>query len=272
MRRKYILVSLLFFTFLTFNSYALEPLAPAETNINFTSKEGAQIQGEIIYPDGVSPDDDVPGGEGKLPGILFIHDELGLNQEAEQLARALAHEGYIVWAPSAFRGSVATTMTEAQKLLKKMPKQRISNDLEAALAYFYTRSNLNSKRVAVVGFGFGGAQALSFGIRHPELAAVISLYGNELATEPAKLDKLKEAGPLLGIYGAKDEYIPVTDVKNFDQLLTAAKVKHTITIYPDAGHGFIRSTNYTKSGAANRAWQQVLLFLKQNLKRKASKK
>jgi carboxymethylenebutenolidase len=103
------------------------------------------------------------------------------------------------------------------------------------------------------------------GTRNPELAAVVIFYGGGPIQRAADLGSMRQAGPVLGIYGEEDGNIPVSQVRNFEDALESRKVEHTVTIYPGVGHAFVKSNTYNSGGAPEEAWNQMVMFLKENL-------
>ncbi len=143
---------------------------------------------------------------------------------------------------------MARTADEAAKLVQGTPPKQVVGDLDAALAYLQKRPEVDPKRVAVFGFCFGGTQSMYMGARDPSLAAVIIFYGPRPITDAAQLGTMREAAPLLGVYGAEDPNIPVDKVKAFKQLLTSTGIQYTITVFPGMGHAFVNAGNYNRGG------------------------
>jgi carboxymethylenebutenolidase len=77
---------------------------------------------------------------------------------------------------------------------------------------------------------------------------------------------MKEAGPVLGVYGENDQDIPQEQVNAFKKSLTARGVEHTVTVYPGVGHAFVRSDTYNQGGAPQKAWEQAVAFINEHLK------
>lgn len=232
-----------------------DPASPGATNVTFSAHDGTQLHGYLA----------VPAGSGKHAAVLMVHEWWGLNRDTTILADALAAQGYIVLAADAFRGSVARTPAEASRLVSTTSAAQIASDLDAALDYLKTNPRVDSQRVAVLGFCFGGTQAMRMGTRRPDLAGVVIFYGSGPITDPRQLGTMKEAGPVLGIFGAKDANIPASAVAGFQKALDAAGVTNEIETYPDVGHAFVKSTTYRNGGSAQRAWERMLGFLKQTL-------
>jgi len=196
----------------------------------------------------------------------MIHEWWGLNCDVAALADALAAEGYAVLAADAFRGSVAMEPDAARKQATETPREQIAADLDAALGYLRAHPRVDPDRVASLGFCFGGTQSMLMGTRRSELAAVVIFYGGRPIQDAAQLGRMKEAGPVLGIYGENDAGIPVEQVRGFEAALKATGVQSTITAYPGVGHAFVKSTTYKDGGAAQTAWRQMADFLKTTLR------
>ncbi|HUX12180.1 MAG TPA: dienelactone hydrolase family protein [Spirochaetia bacterium] len=233
-----------------------DPFSRGRTNVSFKAVDGTQLHGYLAQP---------PGG-GKAPGILMIHEWWGLNSNITALADALASEGFIVLAADAFRGSVARTGEEAMRQVSDTPAAQMASDLDDALQFLEKQPRVDAAKVAVQGFCFGGTQAMYMGTRRPDLSAVAIFYGTGPITDPAKLGSMKEAGPVLGIYGAQDGNIPVSQVEGFKRALDARGVQNTIEVYPGVGHAFVKSDNLQNGGQAQKAWNQLVGFLKSTLK------
>ncbi len=236
--------------------FAQDALDPGKTNITFTGPNGVTLRGYLA----------TPGGSGPFPGVVMVHEWWGLNYDTTVLADALAREGFVVLAADAFRGSVAQTPADARKQVTETPREQIAADLDAALDFLRSHPQVESDNVASLGFCFGGTQSMYMGTRNPELAAVVIFYGSGPIQTADQLGSMREAGPVLGIYGKEDGGIPVDQVRNFEDALDARGVENTITIYPGVGHAFVKSNTYQAGGAPEQAWKQMVNFLDDTLK------
>lgn len=231
------------------------PKDPADPNVTYPAADGTELQGYLA----------TPSGEGSFPAVLMIHEWWGLNLDTARLADALASQGYVVLAPDAFRGSVARDAQGAMAQLNSTPQQQIAADLDSALEYLQEHQAVEPDRVAVMGFCFGGTQAMYMGTRANDLAAVITLYGSGPIQTAEALGNMADNGPVLGIFGAEDQSISLTEVNGFEQALTKAGTENTISVYDGVGHAFVKSTTYDQGGTAQEAWQQVVDFLNNKL-------
>lgn len=236
--------------------FAQNPLTPGKRNVTYPGPGGVTLQGYLA----------TPRGSGPFPAVVMIHEWWGLNQDITLLADALAREGFVVLAADTFRGSVAQTRDEARKQVTETPREQIGADLDAALDYLRSHSQVDPDRVASLGFCFGGTQSMYMGTRNPELAAVVIFYGSGPIQSADQLGSMRQAGPVLGIYGKEDGGIPAEQVRKFEAAMDSRNVENTITIYPGVGHAFVKSDNYNRGGAPELAWKQMVNFLKDTLK------
>src|SRR5215216_2815900 len=198
----------------------------------------------------------------KLPAVVMIHEWWGLNDNIKDMANELASEGYVVLAADLYNGEVATTPDKAMQLVSSVrenPEQAISN-LQSAVQYLASLPNVNSSRIASLGWCFGGGQSLQLALNSEQnpLAATVIYYGN-LVNDTNEISKIK--WPVLGIFGDQDQSIPVESVNAFEQALNETGVANEIYIYPGVGHAFANpSDNYAPKEAAD-AWKKTLAFL-----------
>ena len=198
----------------------------------------------------------------------MIHENKGLNDNIKNMANLLAKEGYVVLAVDLFNGEVTTNQTRASELsqsIRDNPDAAITN-LKSAVKYLASLPNVNPEKIASLGWCFGGQQSLQLALNsedHP-LAATVIYYGR-LVTEPETLSKIK--WPVLGIFGDKDQSIPVTSVEQFEEALTQNGIINEIYIYKGVGHAFANPSgdNYAPNETKS-AWQKTLFFLNKYLK------
>ncbi len=233
-----------------------DPAAPGRRNVSYPAADSTPLSGYLA----------LPPGSGPFPGVVMIHEWWGLNEDTALLADALAREGFAVLAADAFRGKVAREPAEAAKLSSGTPADRIASDLDAARAYLSRHPAVKADRIASLGFCFGGTQSMRMGARNPGLAAVVIFYGGGPFQSAAELGAMDKAGPVLGIYGAKDAGIPVEKVRAFQSALEERRIRNVISVYPDVGHAFVKSGTYNQGGSPEKAWRQAVDFLKDNLR------
>lgn len=227
----------------------------------------------VTYFDNVSgylatPQGNISTSGKTLPAVVMIHEWWGLNDNMKEMADQLANEGYVVLAADLFNGTVAANPEEAGQLagaVRDNPSNAITN-LQSAVRYLASLENVNSSRIASLGWCFGGGQSLQLALNAESgfpLAATALYYGN-LVTDQEELSKLK--WPVLGIFGNQDQSIPVAQVRQFQESLNATSVPNEIYVYDGVGHAFANPSNdnYAPQETSD-AWEKTLAFLKKNV-------
>jgi carboxymethylenebutenolidase len=201
--------------------------------------------------------------KGKLPGVLVIHENRGLNPHIEDITRRLALERYVAFAPDALTplGGYPGDEDRARELFGKLDQARTREDFLAALAFLEKRPECSGK-VGAVGFCWGGGMVGFLATRAPELAAGVPFYGGQ----PPAEDVARIKAPLLVHYAENDDRINA-GIPAFRQALEASKVKYQLFTYPGTQHGFNNDTTprYDKA-AADLAWKRTLEFFEQHLR------
>jgi carboxymethylenebutenolidase len=201
--------------------------------------------------------------KGKLPGVLVVHENRGLNPHIEDIARRVALEGFLAFAPDALYplGGYPGDEDKARELFPKLDQQKTREDFVAALGFLKSRPECTGK-VGVVGFCYGGGIANMLATRSPELAAAVPFYGNQPKAEEVAHIK----APMLIHYAEKDDRINA-GIPAFEEALKASHVSYQIFQYAGTQHGFNNDTTprYDKA-AATLAWQRTIDFFKKNLK------
>jgi carboxymethylenebutenolidase len=217
-------------------------------------------QGYLVYP--VSSNDTV--GK-KLPAVVMIHEWWGLNENIKNMANLLAKQGFVVLAADLYKGEVANNPERAMELVQTVRNNQNNsiNNLQTAVKYLSLLPNVDSSKIASLGWCFGGGQSLQLALNsqdHP-LAATILYYGTPLVTYKALLSKIK--WPVLGIFGDKDQSIPIEEIKQFGNSLNQSGITNNIHIYKGVGHAFANPSgdNYAPKETED-AWQKTLSFLK----------
>ncbi len=202
--------------------------------------------------------------QGKLPGILVIHENRGLTPHIEDVTRRIALENYVAFAPDALAplGGYPGDEDKARELFAKLDQARTREDFLAALVFLQRRPECNGK-VGAVGFCWGGGMVNFLATRAPELAAGVSFYG----AHPRAEDVARIKAPLLLHYADKDDRINA-GVPAFEQALKAHRVRYQLFTYPGTQHGFNNDTTprYDKA-AADLAWKRTMQFFESHLAR-----
>ena len=200
---------------------------------------------------------------GKLPSIVVVHENRGLNPHIEDIARRLALAGYLVLAPDALTtlGGYPGDEDKARELFPKLDQTKTQEDFVAASRYLLAHVEGTGK-LGAVGFCYGGGMAHSLSVRLPELAAAVPFYGNL----PAPADAAKVKAPLLAHFAAVDERINAA-WPAYEAALKAAGVRYTAYQYAGTQHGFNNDTTPRfDAAAAQLAWDRTLAFFAQTLR------
>jgi carboxymethylenebutenolidase len=208
-----------------------------------------------------------PPGEGPFPAVVMVHEFWGLRQEIVDKAKLLAKEGYLVIAPDTYRNQRTDWIPRAIYLSASTPKDRVNEDMNEVFSWLEAQAVVDPKRIAVMGFCYGGTVALNFSLSNPRVAATGVFYG-QLQTDPEVLKRLQ--GPVLGVFGGADASIPLEKVRAFEAGLETAKVPHEVKVYDGMGHAFVQSVAEIEAGGPQgQAWAQLKAFLNRSLKNRA---
>jgi len=201
---------------------------------------------------------------GKLPGVLVVHENRGLNPYIEDVARRLGTANFIAFAPDGLTsvGGYPGDDEKGGKLFGQVDRAKMSEDFIAAARWLKGRSDCTGK-LGIVGFCFGGGIANTLAVRMgSDLAAAVPFYGGQ----PPAADAAKIKAPLLLHYASLDAGI-TGRWPAFEEALKANHVTYTAYIYEGANHGFHNDTTprYDEA-AAKLAWQRTLVFFNKYLR------
>ncbi len=223
--------------------------------VDYPSPRGnAKARGYLVRPTAKTP--------AKHPAVLVIHENRGLNPHIEDIARRLALEGFMAFAPDALTplGGYPGDEDKARELFAKLDQAKAREDFVAAAEFLRGRPESNG-HLGAVGFCWGGGIANALATRLPDLAAAVPFYG--MAPELEAVPAIK--APLLLHFAENDERINAS-WPAFEAALKAAHVKYEAHVYPGTQHGFNNDTTprYDKEAAAL-AWGRTVAFLKRSL-------
>jgi carboxymethylenebutenolidase len=200
---------------------------------------------------------------GKLPAILVVHENRGLNPHIEDIARRIGLDGYLAFAPDALftAGGYPGDEDKARTLFQTLDQAKIREDFVAAANWLRARPDATGK-LGAVGFCYGGAIVNMLATRVPELAAVVPFYGT--APQPADVPKIKAA--LLLQYAENDERVNATKPP-YEEALKAARIPYEAFVYPGTQHGFNNDTTprYDEKNA-KLAWERTMAFFAKHVK------
>lgn len=202
-----------------------------------------------------------PAAAGKVSGVLVIHENRGLNPYVEDVARRLAVEGYVAFAPDALFpvGGYPGDEDQARALFAKLDGKKRAEDLFAAADVLKSHPACTG-RIGAVGFCFGGGVVGQLAVRIPELAAAVPFYG----AQPSAEDTVKIKAPLLIHYADHDDRIN-TGWKPWERALKSNNVRYEMHVYPGTQHGF--HADYREvydEQAAKDGWARMKRFFAEN--------
>ncbi|MBC8359088.1 MAG: dienelactone hydrolase family protein [Candidatus Aminicenantes bacterium] len=204
-----------------------------------------------------------PKGDKKLPGVIVIHENRGLNPHTEDVARRVAIEGFLAIAPDALSpfGGTPEDVSEAQSLMRKLDSKATIKNYVAAVKYLKTHPQSTGK-VGCTGFCWGGGVTNQVAVNSPDLKAAVPFYGRQ----PASEDVPKIKASLLLHYAGLDTRINA-GIEAFEATLKKASIDYKIFMYEGAGHAFFNDTGSRyHEEAAKLAWERTITFFKEKLK------
>jgi carboxymethylenebutenolidase len=199
----------------------------------------------------------------KLPGVLVIHENRGLNPYIEDVARRLGIANFLAFAPDGLTsvGGYPGNDEKGAELFGKVDKNKMFEDFVAAAAWLESRPECTGK-IGVVGFCFGGTMANKLAVRLPDLAAAVAFYGQQ----PSAAEAASIKAPLLLHYASLDTRI-AGGWPAYEEALKTNQIRYQAYIYEGVNHGFHNDTTprYDEA-AAKLAWQRTLDFLNKYLR------
>jgi len=195
------------------------------------------------------------------PAVILIHDWWGLTDYMHGIARSYAAQGYVALAVDLYQGKVAATIKEAIQLSGSVREdtETAFDNLGQAVAFLEgLTDHVQGDRIASVGWCFGGGWSYQMARNDLGVKASVIYYGS---FNPAD-DLSKMRAEILGHFGGEDRMIKVDNVREFQARLKTLSGDHEIYIYPNAGHGFAKTTGESYNpDAADLAWRRTLEFL-----------
>ena len=235
--------------------------------MHFSSPEGSgKVRGYLARPWRMSMQTvRAPAGltGRRRPGVLVVHDNRGLTPHIEDVARRLALENFIAFAPDALTplGGYIGNEDKASQLFEKLDQAKTRQDFIAAANYLKTLPECTG-RIAIVGFGYGGDMANLLATRLSDLAAAVAFYGQQ----PQADDVARMKAPLLLHYAETDEAVNAGSAA-LEAALKANGVRYAMHRYPGTQHGFHNDTTPRYDHAAAKlAWSRTIEFLRRSLR------
>ncbi len=200
---------------------------------------------------------------GKLPGVLVVHENRGLNPHIEDITRRMALENFVVFAPDALfpLGGYPGDEDKAREVFPKLDQTKTREDFVAAANYLRGRPDCTGS-IGVTGFCYGGSIANMLATRVPEIKAAVPFYGGQ--AQAADVPKIKAT--LLIHYAENDERVNA-GWPAYEKALDANKVRYEAHFYPGTQHGFNNDTTPRYDAAAAKlAWQRTVDFFNAHLR------
>ncbi len=223
--------------------------------VEFESPNGyAKMRGYLVQP---------AKSGGKLPGILVVHENRGLNPHIEDIARRLALDDFVAFAPDALYplGGYPGNEDKARELFPKLDQNKTREDFVAAVRWLQARPEATG-RVGAVGFCYGGGIVNMLATRVPDLAAAVSFYGSA----PNLDDVPKIKAPLM-IHSAEHDERINAGWPAYQAALEAAKIDYQRFLYPGTQHGFNNDTTPRYDAAAAKlAWDRTIAFFNKRVR------
>jgi len=205
-----------------------------------------------------------PAGKNRLPAVIVIHENKGLQPHIKDVARRMALEGFVALAPDALsaQGGTPEKVEDAGPMFQKLEYDATIADFTAAVKYLKTNPQTTGK-VGCTGFCWGGAMTNQVAVNAPDLDAAVPYYGSQPKAADVPLIK----APLLLHYAGNDERIN-KGIPEFEVALKSAGKEYQLFMYDGAQHAFNNDSNperYNKE-AAELAWKRTIAFFKEKLK------
>ncbi|MGH1467131.1 MAG: YghX family hydrolase [Cognatishimia sp.] len=222
--------------------------------IRYPSPNGhGDVRGYMVRPAGTA---------GKLPAVVVVHENRGLNPYIEDVARRLAKEGFLALAPDGLSsvGGYPGNDPEGRDLQRTVDREKLLNDFFAAVEFLMDHPDTTGN-VGITGFCYGGGVANAAAVAYPELKAAVPYYGRQASAA----DVPKIQAPLLLHYGALDQRVNA-GWPDYEAALKANGKAYEAYIYEGANHGFHNdSTPRYDEEMANLSWQRTISHFKKNL-------
>lgn len=203
-----------------------------------------------------------PDGDGPFPGVVVIHEILGLNDNIRNIAHRFVESGYVALAVDLFSaGSRVACMARIfYGILIRPLKNGMVANLQAAMDFLQAQPVVDSNRIGAIGFCMGGSYALQLACVNDDLRAASVFYG----LNPRPLEAVAQACPIVGSYPEKD--FTAKAARKLEPLLARYEIPYDIKIYPGARHSFFNDQMFLHHpDAATDSWARTLAFFKKHL-------
>lgn len=253
------------------NGFAVA-VQPVSAQTTHTTAAGL-VAGEVSIPVG---DGEIPGyragprSGGPFPLVLVVQEIFGVHEHIRDVCRRLAQSGYVAVAPELYaRQGDVCGMQDVEEIISKVvsrvPDAQVMADLDATVAWAGSAGKADTSRLAVTGFCWGGRITWLYCAHNPEVKAGVAWYGRLVGQESSLTPRhpidvaAGLAVPVLGLYGGKDQGIPLDTVERMRAGLKQGRSGSEIIVYPEAPHGFHADyrPSYRRDSAED-GWHRML--------------
>ena len=253
-------------TILLTAAFTATTLAEVKTKTIEYQQGETTLEGFLAYDDATN---------GKRPGVLVVHQWKGLGDYEKKRAEMLAKLGYTVFAVDIYgKGIRPQTQPEAAAMAGKFRSDRplLRARVAAGLEVLKKHERTDTKRIAAIGYCFGGTTALELARSGADVAGIVSFHGGLNTPTPDDAKKIK--GKVLALHGADDPFVPAKEVATFEDEMRAGGVDWQLVAYGGAVHSFTdwnAGTDNSKGAAYNkqadeRSWEAMKNFFAEILK------
>ncbi len=246
---------------------ATQPISAQTITTDTNGLEAGEVK--IPVADGEIPAYRAMPAKGKsFPVVLVVQEIFGVHEHIKDICRRFAKLGHMAIAPALYARqgdtSQMTTMEQIRPIVSKVPDAQVMSDLDATVAYAKKSGKGNTNHLGITGFCWGGRIVWLYAAHNPQLKAGVAWYGRLVGNPTELLPKnpidlaAQLKAPVLGLYGGKDQGIPLDTIDKMRAAIKAAGGKSEIIVYPEAGHGFNADyrPGYDKQ-AAQDGWQRL---------------
>lgn len=245
-------------------------IMPDYLESDFIKQDDSRLNSEFITFQSPKGGGDIRGllsklkkSDKKLPGIIVVHENRGLNPYIEDVGRRAALEGFVTLAPDALSplGGYPGNDDDGRTLQKKRDRHEMLEDFIAAYEYLKSHEHCTGK-VGVVGFCFGGWISNMMAVKIPSLSAAVPYYGGQPSDEEAALINAPLMLHFAGLDKRVNEGWPA-----YEKALKTHRKAYEAYVYPEVNHGFHNNTTprYNEA-AAVLSWNRTITFFKDKLK------
>ena len=269
-RRKFIIVTSLTAGF----ALAVQPIS---AQVITTDTKGL-VAGVVKIPvkDGEIPAYRAMPAAGKnFPTVLVVQEIFGVHEHLQDICRRFAKLGYLAIAPELYarQGDVSglSNIQEIRKVVSKVPDAQVMSDLDATVTWAVASAKGDIAKLAITGFCWGGRIVWLYTAYNPKVKAGVAWYGRLVGESTPLTPKhpidiaARLKIPVLGLYGGKDDGIPIQTVEQMRGNLKTGDSASEIIVYPNAPHGFFADyrPSYRKEQAED-GWKQLQAWFKQH--------